>query len=197
MCFGWFSRLLPGFKCWDAEETGININEELAQIANRASLGEDGANGTSTVSQRVVRTAYHNVDCWYPDITRPATLIWHKIWIYRKRIWIWPPKWHFYNEISTKFKAKKIWILSQDIWIFTKFQGEIWTFQIKSDWMAVCLPSSGLNPNSSETFLIIRVERWFEFCFQMKNICFNSLGIGWSPLSACTSIIFWQFQKSC
>ncbi|GFR83912.1 microtubule-associated protein futsch-like [Elysia marginata] len=39
----------PGFKCWDAEETGININDELAQIANRASLGEDGANGEKLI----------------------------------------------------------------------------------------------------------------------------------------------------
>lgn len=37
--------LVAGFKCWDTEATGIDINEELAQIANRASLGEEGPNG--------------------------------------------------------------------------------------------------------------------------------------------------------
>lgn len=43
------AEITKGFKCWDAEETGININEELAQIANRASLGEDGANGEKLI----------------------------------------------------------------------------------------------------------------------------------------------------
>ncbi|CAL1537292.1 unnamed protein product [Lymnaea stagnalis] len=39
------SEITKGFRCWDVEDTGININEELAQIANRASLGEEGASG--------------------------------------------------------------------------------------------------------------------------------------------------------
>ncbi|XP_059175389.1 microtubule-associated protein futsch-like isoform X2 [Physella acuta] len=39
------AEITKGFRCWDVEDTGININEELAQIANRASLGEEGASG--------------------------------------------------------------------------------------------------------------------------------------------------------
>ena len=45
---------------------------------------------------------------------RPATLIWHKIWMnvrknlnVQKRIWIWLPKYNFYMEIPTRFKGKK------------------------------------------------------------------------------------------
>ncbi|GFO14676.1 microtubule-associated protein futsch-like [Plakobranchus ocellatus] len=46
------AEVTKGFKCWDVEETGININEELAQIANRASLGEDGANGEKLIQHQ-------------------------------------------------------------------------------------------------------------------------------------------------
>lgn len=36
------AEITKGFRCWDVEETGIDINDELAQIANRADLGEEG-----------------------------------------------------------------------------------------------------------------------------------------------------------
>ena len=37
--------LFAGFRGWDCEATGVDINDELAQIANRAALGEEGPNG--------------------------------------------------------------------------------------------------------------------------------------------------------
>ena len=76
---------------------------------------------------------------------RPATLIWHKIWMnvrknlnIQKRIWIWLPKKHFFlNRNLYQFKAKKIWILNQVYLNFSKFQQKkIWMIQIKSEWMA-------------------------------------------------------------
>lgn len=36
---------MTGFRGWDNESTGIDINEELAQIANKAALGEEGPGG--------------------------------------------------------------------------------------------------------------------------------------------------------
>ena len=36
---------LSGFSTWNAKAAGIDINEELAQIANRADLGDEGPDG--------------------------------------------------------------------------------------------------------------------------------------------------------
>ena len=38
-----FFCLFSGFRCWDSEL--FDINDELAQIANKADLGEEGPNG--------------------------------------------------------------------------------------------------------------------------------------------------------
>ena len=38
-----FLCLFSGFRCWDSEL--FDINDELAQIANKADLGEEGPNG--------------------------------------------------------------------------------------------------------------------------------------------------------
>ncbi|XP_005091094.2 microtubule-associated protein futsch isoform X2 [Aplysia californica] len=45
-------EITKGFRCWDVEDTGIDINDELAQIANRASLGEEGANGERLIQHQ-------------------------------------------------------------------------------------------------------------------------------------------------
>ena len=42
--------LFAGFRGWDCEATGVDINDELAQIANRAALGEEGPNGQYSLS---------------------------------------------------------------------------------------------------------------------------------------------------
>ncbi|KAL3866604.1 hypothetical protein ACJMK2_043890 [Sinanodonta woodiana] len=44
------TEVTKGFQCWNTELTGIDINDELAQIANRADLGEEGPEG-----ERVIR----------------------------------------------------------------------------------------------------------------------------------------------
>ena len=36
--------VFSGFKCWSCDD--IDINEELAHIANRADVGEEGPEGT-------------------------------------------------------------------------------------------------------------------------------------------------------
>ena len=36
--------IFSGFRCWDGGS--FDINDELAQIANKADLGEEGPNGT-------------------------------------------------------------------------------------------------------------------------------------------------------
>ena len=38
-----FFCIFSGFRCWDSEL--FDINDELAQIANKADLGEEGPNG--------------------------------------------------------------------------------------------------------------------------------------------------------
>ena len=42
-----FKRLsvFLGFKSWDPEDSGIDIHSELSSITEKASLGEEGANG--------------------------------------------------------------------------------------------------------------------------------------------------------
>ncbi|XP_046357199.2 microtubule-associated protein futsch-like isoform X1 [Haliotis rufescens] len=59
------AEITTGFKCWDTEATGIDINEELAQIANRASLGEEGPNaddaGKVKGGERTIRHRSDNV----------------------------------------------------------------------------------------------------------------------------------------
>lgn len=54
---------IAGFRCWDNEATGIDINDELAQIANRADLGEEGPNGKYNFSTRIVSTFLHYSEC--------------------------------------------------------------------------------------------------------------------------------------
>ncbi|XP_076443645.1 uncharacterized protein LOC143282070 [Babylonia areolata] len=45
-------EIVKGFKGWDSEATGVDINNELAQIANRADLGEEGPNGERIIRHR-------------------------------------------------------------------------------------------------------------------------------------------------
>lgn len=45
VCFKSSFFSVTGFRGWDNESTGIDINEELAQIANKAALGEEGPGG--------------------------------------------------------------------------------------------------------------------------------------------------------
>ncbi|XP_052795864.1 microtubule-associated protein futsch-like isoform X2 [Mya arenaria] len=50
------SDLSKGFRSWDVEGTGVDINDELAHIANRADLGEQGPDG-----ERVIRHSSEQV----------------------------------------------------------------------------------------------------------------------------------------
>ncbi|XP_069137403.1 microtubule-associated protein futsch-like isoform X2 [Argopecten irradians] len=50
-------EITKGFRCWDEEQTGININEELASIANRASMGEEGPNDERTIQHKSDKVA--------------------------------------------------------------------------------------------------------------------------------------------
>ena len=43
MTLNFFFFIFSGFRCWDSEL--FDINDELAQIANKADLGEEGPNG--------------------------------------------------------------------------------------------------------------------------------------------------------
>ena len=40
-----YDCMCAGLKGWDSTGTGVDINDELAQIANRADLGEEGPDG--------------------------------------------------------------------------------------------------------------------------------------------------------
>ncbi|PVD20059.1 hypothetical protein C0Q70_20553 [Pomacea canaliculata] len=46
------AEVTKGFRGWDNESTGIDINEELAQIANKAALGEEGPGGERLIRHR-------------------------------------------------------------------------------------------------------------------------------------------------
>lgn len=50
-------EITKGFRCWDEEQTGININEELASIANRALMGEEGPNDERTIQHKSDKVA--------------------------------------------------------------------------------------------------------------------------------------------
>ncbi|XP_041365673.1 microtubule-associated protein 1B-like [Gigantopelta aegis] len=49
-------EITKGFRCWDEEAIGIDINDELSQIANRAALGNEGPNG-----ERIIRHKSDNI----------------------------------------------------------------------------------------------------------------------------------------
>ncbi|XP_060073202.1 microtubule-associated protein 1S-like [Ylistrum balloti] len=50
-------EITKGFRCWDEDQTGIDINDELARIANRASMGEEGPNDERTIQHRSEKVA--------------------------------------------------------------------------------------------------------------------------------------------
>ncbi|XP_033750868.1 microtubule-associated protein futsch-like isoform X2 [Pecten maximus] len=50
-------EITKGFRCWDEKQTGIDINDELARIANRASMGEEGPNDERTIQHRSEKVA--------------------------------------------------------------------------------------------------------------------------------------------
>ena len=37
--------MFAGLQCWDVEGTGVDINEELANVASAAPPGDEGTNG--------------------------------------------------------------------------------------------------------------------------------------------------------
>ena len=37
--------MFTGLQCWDVEATGVDINEELANVASAAPPGDEGTNG--------------------------------------------------------------------------------------------------------------------------------------------------------
>ena len=37
--------MISGLQCWDVEGTGVDINEELANVASAAPPGDEGTNG--------------------------------------------------------------------------------------------------------------------------------------------------------
>ncbi|KAL8577433.1 hypothetical protein ACOMHN_048068 [Nucella lapillus] len=45
-------EIVKGFKCWNSAATGVDINDELATIANRADLGEEGPEGERIIRHR-------------------------------------------------------------------------------------------------------------------------------------------------
>ena len=53
-----FYCIFSGFRCWDSEATGVDINDELAQIANKADLGEEGPNGKNAVCRQFCSNFY-------------------------------------------------------------------------------------------------------------------------------------------
>ena len=73
------------------------------------------------------------------EMPRPATLIWHKIWMNVRKIWIYRKESKialFIRKSLPNSKPKIIWSLNQLIWISLKFRQKIWMIQIKSEWMA-------------------------------------------------------------
>ena len=40
-----FDCMFVGLQCWDVEGTGVDINEELANVASAAPPGDEGTNG--------------------------------------------------------------------------------------------------------------------------------------------------------
>ncbi|KAL5005551.1 hypothetical protein ScPMuIL_019007 [Solemya velum] len=49
--------ITKGFQSWDKDATGIDINQELAEISNKGELGEEGSNGERIIRHRTDHVA--------------------------------------------------------------------------------------------------------------------------------------------
>ncbi|RUS91760.1 hypothetical protein EGW08_000468 [Elysia chlorotica] len=107
------AEITKGFKCWDAEETGININEELAQIANRASLGEDGANASNKSGEKLIQHSSENLGV--EILVNPlAQSVKNSI----KKLLIAPSPIKYIIYAGHAFQGSGAWILQDDTFAF-------------------------------------------------------------------------------
>ncbi|KAH9520217.1 hypothetical protein Btru_060293 [Bulinus truncatus] len=103
------AEITKGFKCWDVEETGININEELAQIANRASLGEEGSNGERIIQHQSDKIAVEIL------INPLAQTVKNSL----KKILISPSETKYVIFAGNAFQGSGAWILQDDTFAFS------------------------------------------------------------------------------
>ncbi|XP_013094852.2 microtubule-associated protein 1B-like isoform X1 [Biomphalaria glabrata] len=108
------AEITKGFKCWDTEETGININEELAQIANRASLGEEGSNvARNKPGERVIQ---HQSDKIAVEILINPLSQTVKNSI--KKLLLSPSETKFIIYAGNAFQGSGAWVLQDDTFAF-------------------------------------------------------------------------------
>lgn len=104
-------EITKGFCSWDVEETGIDINNELAEIANKASLGEEGANG-----ERLIQ---HQSDKLTMEIlVNPLT---QSVKNSFKKLLILPSPNKYIVYAGHAFQGTGSWVLQDDVFSFNSF----------------------------------------------------------------------------
>ncbi|KAL4227832.1 Methionine aminopeptidase 1B [Mactra antiquata] len=114
-------EISQGFRSWDKEATGIDINDELAQIANRADLGEEGPDASAyghplKEGERIIRHTSENlvVEILINPQTQTVTLG-------VKNFLSTPTKYKHLIYSGHAFKGSGAWILQDDTFTFHNF----------------------------------------------------------------------------
>ncbi|XP_060555499.1 microtubule-associated protein futsch-like isoform X2 [Ruditapes philippinarum] len=104
-------EISKGFRCWDTEATGIDINDELAQIANKADLGEEGPNG-----ERIIRHASESLST--EILVNPQA---QTVTAAVKNFLVTPTKHKHLIYSGHAFQGSGAWILQDDTFTFNNF----------------------------------------------------------------------------
>ncbi|XP_050403006.2 microtubule-associated protein 1B isoform X2 [Patella vulgata] len=104
------AEITKGFKGWDKEVTEVDINDELSQIANRASLGEEGPNG-----ERLIRHSSDNVAV--EILINPQT---QSVTNSLKSFLILPVQHKFLLFAGHAFQGSGDWVLQDGVFTFKK-----------------------------------------------------------------------------
>ncbi|XP_045216831.2 microtubule-associated protein futsch-like isoform X2 [Mercenaria mercenaria] len=104
-------EISKGFRCWDIDATGIDVNDELAQIANKADLGEEGPNG-----ERVIRHSSEGLST--EILVNPQA---QTVTIAVKNFLTTPTKHKHLIYSGHAFQGSGAWILQDDTFTFNNF----------------------------------------------------------------------------
>ncbi|XP_064609076.1 microtubule-associated protein 1B-like isoform X2 [Liolophura sinensis] len=104
-------EISKGFLSWDLEGTGVDINEELASIANAANAGEEGPEG-----ERVIRRS--SPDVQVEILVNPQT---GTVKMGLKTFLTTPSQHKHLIYAGHGFQGSGAWVLQDDIFTFTKF----------------------------------------------------------------------------
>ncbi|XP_052277896.1 microtubule-associated protein 1A-like isoform X2 [Dreissena polymorpha] len=104
-------EVTKGFKCWDAAGTGVDINDALAQVANRADLGEEGPDG-----ERVIR--YNSEDLSVDILVNPQA---KTVALATQTLLATPSKHKHIIYAGLSYAGTGAWVLQDDIFTLDDF----------------------------------------------------------------------------